>query len=160
VPIDAPIDVVWRVLTDVHAYPEWNPFVVRVDGPVDRVGSRFRLHVRWQDGGATTAGEELVTLDPPAEAGGMRRATLAWRFTEALSALRLVRAMRTQTLEQAPGGPCVYHSHEAFHGMFAPFVPLTRVRAGMDAMARALKVRVEALAAPQGEPAPAPRARA
>lgn len=146
-PIDAPIEVVWRVLTDVAAYPAWNPFVVRVDGPVASLGDRFVLHVRWADGGATTAGETLTTLDAPTVgADGVARATFAYRFTEPLATFHLVRATRTQTLEQAPGGPTLYHSHEGFTGLFAAFVPLARVRVGMDAMAAALKAHAEAAA--------------
>lgn len=143
--IDAPIDAVWRILTDVGRYGAWNPFVVRVDGTIDGLGSPLVLHVRWTDGSrGTQAGEVLTVFDPPAaEADGVRRATFAYEYTGPLATLNLVRATRTQRLEQAPGGPTVYTSHEPFTGWFAGFVPLARVRAGTDAMARALKGEAE-----------------
>lgn len=33
---------VWAVLTDTDAYPEWNPFVRRLDGPLEQ-GSRITV---------------------------------------------------------------------------------------------------------------------
>jgi uncharacterized protein YndB with AHSA1/START domain len=41
--IEAPPDVVWRVLTDFAAYPEWNPFIVRIGGDLT-VGQVLDLH--------------------------------------------------------------------------------------------------------------------
>lgn len=143
-PIDAPVATVWRVLTDVAAYPAWNPFVVRVDGAVGAIGDTFRLHVRWRDGRETLAGEVLTTLEPPTRGDdGVQRATFAYRFTGPLATFGLVRAVRTQTLAQAPGGPTLYTSREPFHGLFARFVPLARVREGTEDMARALRDRAE-----------------
>ena len=42
--VDAPPAAVWRVLTDVSAYPEWNPFVTRVEGSF-REGARPRVRI-------------------------------------------------------------------------------------------------------------------
>ncbi len=145
-PIDAPIEVVWRTLTDVATYGDWNPFVVRVEGTLDGIGSAFRLHVCWQDGSyGPVAGEVLTTFQPPAPSvGGVLRATFAYRYTGMLATLGLVRATRTQSLEQAPSGPTLYHTHEPFSGLFALFVPLARVRLGTVAMAHALRTQAEA----------------
>jgi len=46
--IEAPIERVWRVLTDFAAYPEWNPFIRRVSG---RAELDERLVVRMQPSG-------------------------------------------------------------------------------------------------------------
>jgi uncharacterized protein YndB with AHSA1/START domain len=48
IPIHAPIDTVWRIQTDVNAWPSWQPDVDRAqaDGPL-AVGSVFR----WQTAG-------------------------------------------------------------------------------------------------------------
>jgi hypothetical protein len=49
--INAPAEKVWRVLTDFAAYPEWNPFVRRVDGEVS-VGARLHVFIQpsWGKG--------------------------------------------------------------------------------------------------------------
>lgn len=40
--IDAPVARVWRVLTDFGSYPQWNPFIVSLEGEL-RPGSRLRV---------------------------------------------------------------------------------------------------------------------
>jgi hypothetical protein len=44
VDIDATPERVWRVLTDLPAYAEWNPFITRVEGPLV-VGGRLSVSV-------------------------------------------------------------------------------------------------------------------
>jgi hypothetical protein len=39
--IDAPPEIVWRVITDFDAYPDWNPFITSLEGDV-REGARLR----------------------------------------------------------------------------------------------------------------------
>ena len=43
--IDAPAEVVWQIITDFERYPEWNPFITELHGPVHE-GARLRAHVR------------------------------------------------------------------------------------------------------------------
>jgi hypothetical protein len=43
--IEAPRDAIWSVLTDFAAYPEWNPFLVRVE-TTPTVGAPVGLTVR------------------------------------------------------------------------------------------------------------------
>ncbi|MBB3600717.1 uncharacterized protein YndB with AHSA1/START domain [Mycolicibacterium sp. BK556] len=46
VAIDAPVDVVWGVFTDVEKWPEWTASVTRLtglDGPQIAVGRRFEI---------------------------------------------------------------------------------------------------------------------
>jgi len=146
--IDAPLDLVWELITDLGSYDEWNPFVVHIERPggVLRVGARLRLHVRWADGGRTIADEIVTELDPPKNEGGRRAASFAYRYAGLLSALGAVRTTRRQWLEQASGDATYYRSREEFRGILAAFIPLTRVQEGFERHARALKTRAEALA--------------
>lgn len=40
--IDAPVETVWKILTDAAAYPSWNTTVVRLDGEI-KEGEKIRL---------------------------------------------------------------------------------------------------------------------
>jgi len=40
--IDAPSEKVWKILTDFGSYPNWNPFIVSIEGNV-KVGSTFKV---------------------------------------------------------------------------------------------------------------------
>lgn len=43
--IDAPVEKVWRVITDFPAYPQWNPFVTRMNGEL-KEGKTFEVTTR------------------------------------------------------------------------------------------------------------------
>ncbi len=144
--IHAPIETVWAVMIDLRRYGEWNPFIVEVrDAPeVVEVGSQFCLMVRWVDGsGRATAGETVVELVAPKPEGKGTSARLTYDFTSWLRTLRLLRTRRTQWLEQVDREKVVYRSEEIFRGPLCRFIPLSRVQAGFDAHARALKARAE-----------------
>jgi uncharacterized protein YndB with AHSA1/START domain len=48
--INASAEKVWRVLTDFAAYPEWKPFVRRIDGDVS-VAARLHVYIQpsWRE---------------------------------------------------------------------------------------------------------------
>jgi uncharacterized protein YndB with AHSA1/START domain len=79
VSIDAPLDRVWEVMTDVAAYDEWNPFVYRVECPTPpRPGDALVLHVRWANGRSSVSPERISMMEPPYQDDGIRRAALAY----------------------------------------------------------------------------------
>lgn len=140
VTIDAPIEHVWSILIDTTAYPEWNPFVIRVEtsGDPREIGTRMRFVVRWSTGGLARSVEDVEACEPPANG----RALWRYGFRGALASLGLVRGSRTQTLESV-GGRTVYRSVEPFSGALVRFVPLPAVRDGFERQARALRARAE-----------------
>src|SRR5262245_53095997 len=125
--IDAPIETVWRVMTDLARYSEWNPFVVKIDGPLE-VGGALKLEVQWESGGGASTVEVVTRLDAPS--GG--RAAMEYVFTGWLPRLALVRGSRLQALEQEPGKPTVYTTTEHFSGLLAGAIPLKKVRRGFQ----------------------------
>jgi uncharacterized protein YndB with AHSA1/START domain len=142
--IDAPPEVVWAVMLDLDAYPAWNPFVVRVDGPAGRpaaVGDELVLHVRWANGRGVTTRERITRLEPPAAGGA---GTLEYDFGGPLAALRLVRGRRLQQVDEAPAG-ATYRTSERLRGLLAFAAPVGRVRDGFERHAAALKARAEAV---------------
>lgn len=143
--IDAPLAQVWQIMLDLPNYAVWNPFIVRAEceGPLV-IGAALRLHVRWGDGGGARSDEVVTALRPPDDGRG---AHLVYRFAGPLHALALVRATRTQQLDDLGGGRTRYSSTETFTGLLARLVPLARVQDGFARHAAALKAHAEARAA-------------
>jgi hypothetical protein len=54
--ISAPAGIVWRILTDLKRFPDWNPFIRAAVGDV-REGTRLRVH-------AAPPGVPSVTFKP------------------------------------------------------------------------------------------------
>jgi hypothetical protein len=61
--IDAPPAAVWAVLTDLPAYPAWNPHVVAAEGDL-REGARLDIRVRTGDGHPRAMRVTVERVDP------------------------------------------------------------------------------------------------
>ena len=151
VDIDAPLDTVWAVMTDTDRYPEWNPFVVRVeaDGPA-AVGTPIKLHVVFNSGKRVVSPERVTVLRPPYDDGGTRRATLAYVYEGLPAKLGLVRGTRWQHLWQDEGAPTRYWTVELFRGPLVALAGPGRVEEGFRSHAEALRARAEELSRPSG----------
>ena len=149
--IDAPLDTVWAVMTDTERYPEWNPFVRRVecDQP-PRVGTPIRLHVEFAGGKQVVSPERITVLEPPYDEEGVRRATLAYVYEGWPARLGLVRGTRWQRLSQHPGGTTRYETVEEFSGPLVPLAGPARVEDGFRRHAEALRARAEELSRRSG----------
>ena len=135
--IDATPERVWEVLTDLAAYPAWNPFIVRAGGVVE-TGRRLTLTMQPIGGRATTLRPRLVEVDVP------RR--LRWRGT--VGDPGLVDAEHTFTLEPSGAGTRLIQ-RERFRGVLVPFMGASLDRGTLPAfvaMNQALKDRVERMA--------------
>ena len=135
VTIDAPVETVWRVLTDFDRYVEWNPFTPYVDAEL-AMGARVDMRVAM--GPFRLKQTEIVcALEPPSR--------LAWRTT--VGARWLLQAVREQRIESLGDDTCRYATSDAFRGVLMPLVILLTggfVRRGFNAVAVALKRRAEA----------------
>jgi hypothetical protein len=138
--IDAPAASVWGVLTDVAAYPDWNPFMSMEMAP-DRVGQRLSVTLR--------AGKRTMTMKPTVtalEPGGsicwLGRLFVPWIFDGA-------HELHVEPLED---GRSRFIHRETFRGVLVPFVRgvLRDTDAGFAAMNAALRTRAETLAARRG----------
>ena len=138
--INAPIEKVWEVMLDTSTYPKWNPFVIRAEttGKVAQTGTRMLLFVKWKNGKQETSDELITEVQPPNNAGGIKKAHWAYRFIGKLHYLRLVRAIRYQWLEEGPEGNTNYRTREQFSGLLSGFVPLADVQDGFERQAKAL----------------------
>lgn len=106
--IDAPADTVWKVLTDLERYPEWNPFTVRAESSLE-IGSNVDLYIR--------RGEKLMkqsfvleVFDPPRE--------IAWRLPKMLHK-SVFNAYRTQKVVPIDERRCSYQTSDTFAGWIA-----------------------------------------
>jgi hypothetical protein len=132
--IDAPAEKVWSILADFASYPEWNPFIVGIDGVLQH-GARLE-----------------VTMQPPRR----RRATFRPRITavEPNQELRwlghllvpgLFDGEHRHRLEPSEGRGTRYTQHETFKGILVPLTAgiLEATEQGFRAMNAALKERAE-----------------
>ncbi|KRA30848.1 MULTISPECIES: SRPBCC domain-containing protein [unclassified Nocardioides] len=149
--IDAPLDVVWSVMTDTARYGEWNPFVERAETSVPaQVGNPIVLHVAWANGKKTRSPERITALDgPTTDASGTTTALMSYVYEGLPAKVGLVRGVRHQRLSQRPGGPTSYSTVEEFSGPLVKLAGPGRVADGFRRHAEGLKKRAEAVAAGQ-----------
>jgi hypothetical protein len=57
---------VWRILTDLQAYPDWNPFIERIDGEV-RVGAKLEVRIQPVDERGITLHPTVLAAEPGRE---------------------------------------------------------------------------------------------
>ena len=140
VDIEATPERVWEVLTDLAAYPEWNPFIVRAAGDV-APGRRLTLRMQPVGGRAMTLRPRLVEVAVHRE--------LRWRGKLVMPGL--MDAEHAFVLQPQAGGTRLIHQ-ETFRGVLVPFVAASLDRNTLPAfvaMNEALKRRAEDPAHPR-----------
>jgi hypothetical protein len=110
VEIDAPIERVWRILTDLEHYADWNPFTPKVETTL-AIGDPIHLHVRLA-GGRLLHRVETVTRNAPH--------TLGWEMK--MGARFLLHAERVQVLTALGADRTHYLSEDRFTGWLRPLV--------------------------------------
>lgn len=134
--INAPIDFVWEILTDIEKYGEWNPFTSRARTDF-KIGSPVRLLVRM---GPTKfkITETLCAFEKPR--------LLAW--SRAFGTSWLLFAVREQHLEPTSSTSCGYHNVTLLSGLLSPIISLLfggYMRRGFGDVGVGLKLRAETL---------------
>jgi hypothetical protein len=132
--IDAPPERVWAVVTDLTAYPEWNPFIRRINGDL-REGAR--LEVRIQPPGARTA-----TFKPTVRSVDANREL---RWLGRLLFPGIFDGEHSLRIEPLEGGRSRFVQSERFTGLLVGFVKgtLAKTEVGFEQMNAALKARTE-----------------
>ncbi|MEW5841057.1 SRPBCC domain-containing protein [Nitrososphaera sp.] len=133
VEIDASAQKVWDIITGFAEYPEWNPFIRRVEGRLEQ-GSRITIHLTTPSGTSRTYGPKITKIDPPRE--------LRW-----LGKMPgLMSGEHVFEIVQEPGGRRVKLVHrEVFGGLLSSFFGGSAgdIRAGFEQMNLAIKKRAE-----------------
>jgi hypothetical protein len=130
--VDATPEEVWSVMTDLDAYPEWNPHLVRAEG---RLGAdeRLTLWVR-QSGRENRIAVRVTEFDEPRHVEWVGR--LGGKF--------LFEGTHTIRLEPLDGGERTrLHNDESSSGLLVPLVVRKDAREAYEAMNEALRARVE-----------------
>jgi hypothetical protein len=138
--IRAPLEVVWRVLTDFAAYPEWNPHIRRVRGK-PAVGARLAIESRPPGRRVVVMRPLVITWSPPTE--------LRWRST--FLSRRLFSGEHGFRLEPMSGNRVRFVQDETFSGLLVPLYSRLRLpgtRKGFEQVNEALRVRAESAHAP------------
>lgn len=135
--IAAPPAAVWRVLLDTPAYPDWNPFIVRLDGTLEP-GTRPGVTIRLQADRCMNFKPVVIRRLENRELRWIGRTGFAGLFD----------GEHSLAIEPDDAGSLFVH-REIFSGILLPFLwsrLKRRVAAGFEAMNVALKDRVESLA--------------
>jgi hypothetical protein len=136
VDIDAPREVVWKVLMDFDSYPSWNPFIRRVDGRAE-VGSKLSARLEPPTGRGMTFRPTVTTLSPGEAFGWLGRLGVPGVFDGA----------HRFELEPLDEGRTRFIQSERFDGMLAGLLKRSirdRTLAGFEEMNRALAERARA----------------
>lgn len=131
--IDAPVETVWEVITDLDAYHEWNPFIPTASGD-PRVGERIRIRVEPPGSFGGTFRPRVEVHEPNRRLVWLGRLGLPGLFDgrHELAAESLSES-RTRFVQR-----------ETFSGLLVPlFFREDAVRRGYESMNAALKERAE-----------------
>lgn len=139
--IDAPADVVWGILTDLPAYPQWNPFIVSAEGPVE-VGAKLRNRLEPPGGKAMTFSPQVTVVDANRKFEWLGRLGLPGVFD----------GRHIFELEPAGSGTR-FIQREEFSGILVPLFARSldgATKDGFVAMNEAIKERAETAVAERG----------
>lgn len=132
--INAPADTVWEILTETSAYPEWNPFMTKIEG---RLQPGAKLTVTIQP-----PGSKPQTFKPTVTAVRQRR-QLSWLGRLLLP--HVFDGAHTLSLESMSETTSRFTQSEEFSGVLVPLFRtlLGNTEAGFAAMNAALATRAE-----------------
>lgn len=145
--IDAPIELVWELITDFDRYPEWNP-----------LNRFFRLDNAAAVDNTVTFGPSWGPYDPesiklPEVSFTTNEVITVWEENCCLAYADikpfLMAAERAQFISKLPNGKTRYHTYERLRGPLSVFVRYqfgAKVVAGFVANGVALKKLAEELA--------------
>jgi hypothetical protein len=140
--IEASPECVWQTLTDFAAYPQWNPFIVQIEGPLV-CGQRLQATMK-------PAGSRGMTFTPTVLEATPNR---EFRWGGRLLLPGLMDAEHRFRIEPMESRLIRFVHSETFHGILVPlFLRLMKsgTLAGFNAMNEALKQRVEQTAVQVG----------
>ncbi|WP_052593683.1 SRPBCC domain-containing protein [Aureispira sp. CCB-QB1] len=135
--INAPIQSVWKVLSNFDNYHQWNPFTPKIDIQ-NTIGSTIGLHVRLNPKSAKTILQKETLL---AWEEGQR---LEWGIQNSW----FVQTIRIQRLTAIDAQTTEYYTSDAFKGPLTGVILLLyrqKIQIGFDDVCMGLKKETEGL---------------
>jgi hypothetical protein len=135
--IDAPPAAVWHVLTDTASYPEWNPFMLQLDGDL-HAGATLNVRIAPPDARPMSFKPIVLAAEPERELRWLGRFIVRGLFD----------GEHSFQIEALPGGRSRFVQAERFSGLLvgAFSSTLDKTELGFEEMSASLKSRTEALA--------------
>jgi uncharacterized protein YndB with AHSA1/START domain len=106
--IHAKPEVIWDLLTDAPAYPNWNPAVLGIEG---RIAPGERIELTSVVNSKRTFKLEVTEFNPPH--------TMVWADGMPLG---LFKGVRTYRLTPQVDGPTTFSMEEMFSGLLEPMI--------------------------------------
>jgi hypothetical protein len=138
VEIVAKASTIWEVITNLHAYSEWNPFIVEAEGQLSE-GAVVALTVNFPGNNERNYRRRVLKMEPESELRWcstwiLRSCTHSEQFFQ-------LRPVNDTRVRLAIG--------EIRSGLFAPRTQseLSQISQGLTLMSQAIKRRAEAIAA-------------
>lgn len=140
VTINAPIDVVWKVITTPSKFSEWNPFQTKCESTM-KVGDKFKMEVQLDKPPAKPMAVEEIIREVNKD---------EYFFSYGLDSM-LMKSARNQTLTKLGDGCTRYHSADLIWGPCVCLAKLYRgkMQRGFDDQAAALAAYCERVHAQQ-----------
>jgi len=138
--IEASAERVWKVLTNIAAFPQWNPFIRRASGEI-RTGERLEVHMQPSGAKAMTFRPKVLKVEPNRE--------LRWRGQ--LWVRGLFDGEHIFTIENIAPARVRFVQREQFSGVLVPLLARSLDRdtkRGFDEMNQALKSQAEKTSIP------------
>jgi len=132
--IDASPEAVWKVLIDLVRYPEWNPFLSRIVGPLIP-GGRLSVDFGGRDSRKMTMRPRVLVVSPGREL----------RWLGKLGIGGLFNGEHSFRIEPASPSTVRFVQSERFTGLLVPLLGrvIRQAASGFEEMNSALKSRVE-----------------
>ena len=134
--IDASAERVWKVLTDLSALPDWNPFIRSVEGNLN-VGERLKVYIKASKGMGMSFKPTVLRAEPNREL----------RWIGRLLMPGLMDGEHSFVIEPLEGDHVRFVQSESFTGVLVPLMSAMGVfknaHIGFEEMNQALKRQAE-----------------
>jgi hypothetical protein len=132
--IEASSEQVWAILTDLERYPEWNPFIRRIEGSLI-VGSQLEVRIKPPGRSETVFRPTIISVIPNRQL----------RWLGHLGMPKIFDGEHKMLIEPMGTGLVRFVQNETFHGLLVPLSGgvLSDTLRGFKEMNNALKERIE-----------------